>query len=263
MKGMWEFKLPAHGAKSHELGRCSTGLVHCMIEVGLLSSKLLGGHSFTKEVLTMNAMDKSPRRLFYLEWIVLNAIAVGIAWYVAWALISLIESVIGGTIQVGGQVRITEDFLFLYVLFPIIGLSTGIIQFILLRRYVPRLAGWIAATFLGWLLPFVIGFIVTRLFVPGNSTLWIVLGMLLVGTTIALPQWWVLRQRVLRASWWVLAHGLGWGLVGLLNLVSSEPFPVLMGIAVVPAIGTSIACWQLLGRLPEYDLDAHASSRGA
>lgn len=211
----------------------------------------------------MNATSKRPHRLFYLEWIVLNASAVGIAWYVAWALISLIESVVGGTIQVGGQVRITEDFLFLYVLFPIIGLSTGIIQFLLLRRYVPRLSGWIAATFLGWLLPFVIGFVVTRLLVPGNSTVWIVVGMFLIGTTIALPQWWVLRRRVLHASWWVPAYGLAWGTVGLLNLVSSEPFPVLMGIAIVPAIGSSIACWQLLGRLPEHDVDSHASSQGA
>jgi hypothetical protein len=195
----------------------------------------------------MNAINKIPHRLFYLEWIVLNAMAVGIAWYVAWALISLIENVIGGMIQVGGQIRGTEDFLFLYILFPIIGLLTGIIQFILLRRYVPRLVGWIAATILGWLLPFVIGFIVTRLFVPGNSTFWIVLGMLLIGTIIALPQWWVLRQRVLHASWWFLAYGLGWGMVGLLNLVTSEPFPVLMGIAVVPAIATSIAGNFLIG----------------
>ncbi len=211
----------------------------------------------------MNAMNKKPRRFFYLEWIVLNAITVVMAGYVAWALISLIENVIGGTIQVGGQTRFTEDFLFLYVLFPIMGLFTGIIQSFLLRRYLPQLAGWIAATFLGWLLPFVFAFIVMRLFVPGNSTVWIVLGLLLIGTIIALPQWWVLRQRVLHASWWVLAYGLGWGMVGFLNLVTSEPFPVLIGIAVVPAIATSIACWQLLDRLPKYDLNSHASSQGA
>ena len=206
----------------------------------------------------MSAINKIPQRFFYLEWIVLNAITVVLAWYVSWALISLIEDVVGG--MVGGQSRTTEDFLFLYVLFPIIGLLTGIIQFVLLRRYIPRLAGWIAATVLGWLMPFVIGFIITRLFVPGNSTIWIMAGMLLIGTMIALPQWWQLRQRVLHASWWVLAYGLGWGTVGLLNLVTSEPFPVLLGIAIVPAIATSIACWQLLDRLPKHDLESRTSS---
>ncbi|MCJ7569149.1 MAG: hypothetical protein MUO58_16645 [Anaerolineales bacterium] len=209
----------------------------------------------------MSAINKKPGRFFYLEWIFLNAITVVMAWYVAWTLISLVVNVFGDTIQVGGQSRITEDFLFMYVLFPIIGLLTGTIQFILLGRYLPRMAGWIAATFLGWLMPFVIGFIITRLFVPGNSTVWIVLGMLVLGTTIALPQWWMLRKRVLHAWWWVLVFGLGWGMVGLLNLVTSEPFPVLLGIAVVPAIATSIACWLLLDRLPNHELSSRTSSR--
>jgi hypothetical protein len=225
-------------------------------------ARALGGSNSAKEDFTMSATTKIPQRFFYLEWIVLNAITVVLAWYVAWALISLIEDVVGGTILVGGQSRHTEDFLFLYVLFPIIGLLTGIIQFVLLRRYVPRLTGWIAATFLGWLMPFVIGFIITRLFVPDNSTLWIVLGMLLIGMMIALPQWWQLRQRVLHASWWVLAYGLGWGMVGFLNLVTTEPFPVLLGIAVVPAIATSIACWQILDRHPKYEINSRVSNQG-
>lgn len=213
-----------------------------------------------RKILTMGAINKVPQRFFYLEWIVLNAMTVVMAWYIAWALISLIESVIGGTIQVGGQSRITEDFLFMYVLFPSIGLLTGIIQFVLLRRYLPRMTGWIAATFLGWLMPFAIGFIITRLFTPGNSTVWIVLGMSLLGAMIALPQWWILRKRVRHASRWVLSFGLGWGMVGLLNLVTSEPFPVLLGIAVVPAIATSVACWILLDRLPTHNFESHAAS---
>lgn len=211
----------------------------------------------------MNVKKNKPRRFFDLEWIVLNAITVVMAWYVAWALISLIENVIGDTIKLGGKTRITEDFLLLYVLFPTMGLFTGIIQSFLLRRYLPRLERWITATFLGWLLPFVVGFIVTRFFVPGNNTVWIVLGMLLIGSIIALPQWWLLRQQVLHASWWVIAYGIGWGMVGLLNLVTTEPFPVLIGIAVVPSIATSIACWQLLGGLPKHDLYSHASGEGA
>ena len=221
----------------------------------------MGGSGAAKEVLKMSVIKKVPQRFFYLEWIVLNAVTVVMAWYIAWALISMIEIVIGGTIQIGGQPRITEDSLFLYVLFPSIGLFTGIIQFILLRRYLPRMTGWIVATFLGWMMPFVIGFIITRLLTPGNSTVWIVLGMSFLGSMIALPQWWLLRQRVRYASRWVLSFGLGWGMVGLLNLVTSEPFPVLLGIAVVPAIATGVACWILLDRLPSRNIESHASSQ--
>ena len=208
----------------------------------------------------MSAMNKKPRRFFYLEWIALNAITVVMSWYVAWTLISLIETVVGGTIQVGGQSRITEDFLFVYVLFPTIGLFVGVIQYILLRRYLQHIGGWIAATFLGWLMPFIIGFIIVTFLTPGNSTVWITLGMLLVGTMIALPQWWILRQQVLHASWWILAYGFGWGMIGLLNLVTTEPFAVLMGIALVPAVTTGIACWALLDRLPKHVVKSSISN---
>ena len=215
---------------------------------------------FRKETIMIIANEK-PGWFFYFGWVALNVVAVIMAWYIAWAIISEVTEIVGSTIQVGGESHITEDFLFLYMLLPIIGLLTGILQYILLRRYLPQMVWWIATTFLGWLMPFVIGFIISRLFVRGNSTVLIMLGMFVLGTTIALPQWWLLRKRVLLAWWWVLVFGLGWGMVGLLNLVTSDPFPVLLGIAVVPAIATSIACWLLLDRLPNHELSSHTSSR--
>jgi hypothetical protein len=202
----------------------------------------------------MISNSEKPRWFFYLGWVVLNVFAVLIAWYFAWNLISLIEKVVGGTIQVGGRRRITEDFLLMYVLFPMIGLVTGILQYILLRRYLPRMAWWIAATLVGWLLPFSIGFIITGLLVPDNSTLLVMFGMLLIGATIALPQWWMLRQRVHQPSWWILACGFGWLMIGIMNRVTSEPLPVLLAIALMPAIATGIACWLLLDWVPTHKL---------
>ena len=209
----------------------------------------------------MNEMNQKPGPLYYLGWIILNAATVILGWYVAWGLVSLIETVVGGTIQVGGETRITEDYLLMYILFPVVGLLSGTLQYLLLRRYLPRLAGWIPATFLGWLLPFVIGFLATRLFIPGNSTAWIVLGLFVFGTVIALPQWWVLRKRVKQAGWWVPYFGFGWGMVGFLNTFTSEPLPVILGFAVFPALTTGIACWMLLDRLPEQESSSRIPSR--
>jgi hypothetical protein len=202
----------------------------------------------------MVSNNEKPHWFFYLGWVVLNVIAVVIAWYIAWSLMSHITKIIGGTIQVGGQTRITEDFLFLYVLFPIIGLLTGIFQYTLLRRYLPHMGWWIAATLLGWLMPFVTGYFIIALLQQKNDTIFIMLGMLLIGTTIVVPQWWMLRQRVRYAFWWILAHGFGWCITGLLNLVTSEPFPVLLAIALMPSIATGIACWLLLDWLPKHEL---------
>jgi len=209
----------------------------------------------------MASNNKKPHWFFYLGWVVLNVIAVVIAWYIAWALISQITKIVGGTIQVGGQSRITEDSLFLYVLFPIIGLLTGVFQYILLRQYLPHMAWWIAATFLGWLMPFATGFLLITFLELRNDTFSIMFGMLLIGATVAVPQWWMLRQRVRYASWWILAHGFGWCITGLLNLVTlSEPFPVLLAIALMPAIATGVACWLLLDWLPKHELKSSAPS---
>ena len=209
----------------------------------------------------MIANNEKPRWFFYLGWVVLNIIAVVMAWYIAWALISLVTNIVGDTIQVGGQFRITEDFLFLYVLLPIIGLFTGIIQYTLLRRHLPRMAWWIAATLLGWLMPFVTGYFIIAIFAQKNDTFSIMLGMLLIGATIALPQWWMLRQRVHHASWWILAYGFSWWMMGLLNFVTSEPFIVLLAIALIPTRVTGFACWLLLDWLPNHELSSRTPSQ--
>jgi hypothetical protein len=195
-----------------------------------------------------------PRWFFYLAWVVLHSITVVTAWYATWAIISLIENVVGGTIQVGGQSRITEDFLFLFLLLPMIGLLTGILQYTLLRHYLPHMGWWIGATLSGWLLPFGLGFVFTQFLTPDNNTFSIMLGLFLIGATISLPQWWMLRQRVNHAFWWIIAFGFGWWLIGLLNFVTSEPFAVLSAIALVPTTTTGIACWLLLDWLPKREL---------
>ena len=203
---------------------------------------------------------KKSHWFFYLEWVVLNAITTVVAGYVAWALLSLIVRAIGDTIQVAGQTHITEDFLLLYLFCPTIGLFTGILQYTLLRRYLPHIAWWIAATFLGWLMPFIVGFIFTA-FIPHGldpASSWEVIGVTLMGMTIALPQWWILRKRVNHATWWILANGIAWAMVGLLNHLRSEPFTVLSAVALIPAIATGIVCWLLI-TLPKTEIETRSS----
>ena len=202
---------------------------------------------FRKEIIMIIANEK-PRWFFYIGWVALNAIAVMMAWYITFAIMDLVTG--------------EDDSLIFILLFPIIGLLTGILQYILLRRYLPHMGWWIAATFLGWLMPFVWFFIFSRVVIPGSSTVRIVLGMIVLGTTVALPQWWLLRKRVQHAWWWVLFFGLAWGMVGLYDLFSpSDLFPVLLGFAVVLAIATGIACWLFLDRFPNHELSSRTSSR--
>jgi hypothetical protein len=198
--------------------------------------------------------NRKPEWFFYPGWIVLSAISIPIAWALAWALISQIIQAVGGTIQVGGQTHVTEDFLLLYVFFPPLGLISGLLQYLLLRRYLPRMGGWVAATLLGWLLLCVALGLVSAL---SSATLMVdsglstALAIVLIGGSLALPQWLVLRRRVGHAAWWIVASVLGWGLVRLVAGGTISIMQDVIAVAFLPSAAASIAWWLLLDKLPQ------------
>ena len=200
----------------------------------------------------MNTSNKKPDLLFYLGWVFLNILAVVAGWFISWGVIQQITSIVGGRIMIGGQSRITEDAIFLYILFPVIGLLVGFCQFWLLRRYMARISWWIAATVIGWLMPFVVGFVGSRIFSPGNDTVSIMVGMLILGASVSLPQWLVLRKRVKNAFLWILAYGFSWFLVGMIGSVINEPLPGLLAISLIPTVTTATILWLFLDWYPTY-----------
>jgi hypothetical protein len=201
----------------------------------------------------MIADNRKPKWFFYPGWVVLSTLSIPIAWLISWVIISQIERVVGGTIEVAGRTRITEDFLFVYVFVPLLVLLTGLLQYLLLRRYLPRMGWWIAATALGWPLGIAVvyvGYAIWPDALNANST-W---SAALVGAVIGLAQCLVLRRRVPRAGWWVLASALGWGLV---RLIAGEVFTSLVELLIigaVPAAVTGLALWWLLGHLPQHEI---------
>lgn len=200
----------------------------------------------------MSTRNKKPDLLFYVGWVFLNIFSVVAAWFISWGLIKQITGIFGDRIMIGGQSRITEDAIFLYILLPLIGLLIGISQYWLLRQYLPRMVWWIGVTFIGWFMPFVIGFIGSKIFTTGNDSISIMVGMLLLGASISLPQWLLLRRRVKRAYLWILAYGVSWFLVGMMNYLTTEPFPVLLAISLIPTITTGTILWLFLDWYPTY-----------
>jgi hypothetical protein len=187
---------------------------------------------------------------------VLSAISIPIAWVIYWALISLIKKVVGDTIQVGGQPHITEDFLLLYILSPAIGLVTGIFQYLLLRRHLPRMGWWITATTLGWALAFIGGDLLfsTLYGTLDVDSIWSgPLMIVLVGGSLGPAQWLVLRRCVHHAAWWILVNVLVWGIVSLVTGGTISSLLDLLAFALIPGIATSVVLWLLLDRLPHQD----------
>ena len=201
----------------------------------------------------MMTSSRRTTRFFYPAWVALSAISIPIAGVIALALVSQVGKVVGGTIQVGGHTRITEDYLSSYILLSVLGLVAGFLQYLLLRRHLPRMGWWIAATTLGLLLGLAGG---RPLFRTLHSTLdsaWFgILMTVLIGGSMGLAQWFVLRQRVRHAAWWILANVLGWGVVGWgAETLSNQMVIPAAGIMLVPGIATSIALWLLLDQLPQ------------
>ena len=204
----------------------------------------------------MIADSRKPKWFLYPGWVVLSTLSIPIAWLISWAIISQIERVVGGTIEVAGRTRITEDLLFGYVFLPLLGLLTGLLQCLPLRRYLPRTGWWIAATALGWSLGFAVaylGYAIWPVALNANSTWAVEIVFVSIGAATGLVQWLVLRRRVPRAGWWVLASALGWGLV---RPIAGEAFTSLLELLIigaVPAVVTGLALWWLLTLLPQHE----------
>lgn len=101
------------------------------------------------------------------------------------------------------------------ILLPVMGISQGFFQWLLLRRVFNKISSWILATLLGWAIGFPLGFIMFQYFnnlADGNlsGSLAGFLQISLFGLVMGLLQWWVLSRRIRLAGWWVLASIVGW-----------------------------------------------------
>ncbi len=187
----------------------------------------------------MIANPEKPRRLFYLLWIVVTSLCFPITFFAGYGILRVIVLLVGDYVYVGGVRQLTENFLELFVFFPIAGLLTGIVQYWLLRLYLPRMGWWVAATAAGWLL----GLFVTL--TPGwlhwtspfSSLDW---AFLVLGVSIGVAQWLLLRRRLPRAGWWIAANVASWSLLALIVVGNSIGMLGLWTLGAAPAVATAL-----------------------
>lgn len=200
----------------------------------------------------MNFEFKQPGWPFYLGWIALSTLAILLAFGGTFVVLALAVNWIGDWIIVDGQKHITEDYLFSYVFPVLIWLFTSGLQFTLLRRYFPKMGWWVLATGAGWLFAVALSYL-DRVFVEkfdlaltfGNINLEWIIFLPLFGALIGFFQWLVLRRSMPRAAWWILACGLGWGLIEpIVGLPFTGVFDIL-AIGFFPGLTTAICLWFL------------------
>jgi len=190
---------------------------------------------------------KKPNWLFYPAWIVLSTLAIPIAFVLFSIILNLLVTSVGDYIYVNGERRITEDYLGAYIIFPFISLLTGVVQYWLLRRFLPRMGWWVLATAAGWLLGSVLIFgpfsvlAYFRTADPMHES-WVVDATFVVmGLSIGVGQWLLLRRRLPRAGWWIVGTAVGWGLIRLATRDSFGPALLqLVLLGLLPACVTAV-----------------------
>lgn len=202
--------------------------------------------SLTKREIPMTTIPKKPGWSFYPSWVVLTTLSIPLAFGIILLIIPQIVKVVGDTIVVNGRTRITEDWIGMILFIPVMGLVSGLLQYLMLRRYLPRMGWWVVATALAWPLA-AVGLYFMSLFHLDTNDYWFgLLVTLVIGGAIGLMQWLVLRQHVPHSGWWVPATVVGWLAVGLATgNRSGGPLNVWYVIA-LPAIIAAITLGLLL-----------------
>jgi hypothetical protein len=205
-------------------------------------------HQSNMETLTTNL--KKPERSFYLGWIVLTSLGIPIAYFLSIIILKIITNIVGDYVFVNGVRHIAEDYLAMYVLVPSMSLSTGVLQYVLLRQYLTRMGWWVFVTVAGWFLG------VLLIALPGwlgwtdalLSNLDLIL--LVMGLAIGITQWSLLRHQLARAGWWIVANVVGWGLLGLITTGNSLDQYGLFTLGFLPACATAATLALLMSQVP-------------
>ncbi len=186
---------------------------------------------------------KKPEWFFYPAWIILTTLSIPLAFALGLVILGIITDIVGDYIYVDGVRHITEDYLGRYILVPLAGLFMGGLQYGLLRRYLPRMGWWVLATAGSWLLLMIFDWLTARM----SESFDINGAFIMLGLSVGVGQWLLLRRRLPRASWWIGANGVGWG---LLSLVTGGSIG-LMGVVVLgflPACVTALTLTLLISQ---------------
>lgn len=123
----------------------------------------------------------------------------------------------------------------------VIGIGIGVLQFFVLQYKIQQAWRWIVATLLGW----TIGATLIWMFVQDGDDFF---AGLIIGLSLGVAQWIILRQEVQWPAWWIVISIVGWTTgIGLL------PGIFLTGVLAGAITGIAI---ELLLRFPKPILEA-------
>jgi hypothetical protein len=161
----------------------------------------------------------ASERSLGIQWVVANVVG----WLIGFGLCEAIQSFIS-TVLVDGLV---------------IGSAVGIAQWLVLRRWMSPVGWWVLLSIVG----FGVGKALAEAILPSASTLpWYAATGAIIGASVGVAQWPVLRRHVSSAAWWVpatvVAWIAGWSAIGIAEHAVDWP---TLTTYVVGGVGAALA----------------------
>jgi len=198
---------------------------------------------------------KKPEWFFYPAWIILPLLCVPTAFALYFVITRIINYFGGHYIYVDGVRHISEDYLLVYIFVPLIALLLGSLQYGLLRRYLPRMGWWMPATLLGYSLGLLLTLLLREALISAGTAEAFYqssaqnVSFIFLGLSIGVAQWLLLRRRLPRAGWWIVANVVGWGSLALIIGGSLGLFG-LMALGLLPGCATAVTLALLMNQTP-------------
>lgn len=182
----------------------------------------------------------------WLIWVIASTAAILVAFVILYASIFIVKAIVPGA---------NEDRFMGLLMFPVMSVSLGFFQWLVLRTRIPGAGWWVLATGLGLLVAIVLAGILTQTLsrVMGPGWRWDSMPEILIlygsiGLLLALAQLPVLWKHMRLAGVWPLLGIAGWLALGVLMGKSIDRTSDILALGAVPAAFSGLG---LLWLLPE------------
>jgi hypothetical protein len=180
---------------------------------------------------------------FWAAWVVASTAGIFLGFIAMYALIFLAKAIVPG---------VNEDRLFGIAMFPFLAVFLSTLQWIVLRRYMPRSGWWIMATIGGLVVAMAVSagvvMLISKALGDQQSLQYISpVVMSVVGLMLGLAQLLVLHRYIRQPHWWMLASALGWFILSLIIGKSIDRTTDIVALGAIPAALTGLALlwlWQ-------------------
>ena len=213
----------------------------CLKETADFPANLVDAYRQVPFYAEVGVMKREATWNVWPAWVGLNLLSIPAAIVAALGLVILIDRIVG---PIDGPEAV--DILSPVLYISMIILVMTVLQWLLLRRYLPYAGVWVPLTVLGWLCGILLFYL---LWLSGyNAPVeWsAALSLPFFGALVGGFQWLYLRRVIDRAGYWVLASTVGYGVWARGQFGSFTSIPEFLFFILAPFVITGLALVLLL-----------------